>query len=191
MPRIQPSGRVAAALALLVSGLVGCQSTSDAETLENQNRNLLGTIESEQRRIDELVAEKTELDRRVRQLEAQLSKMESAEAVVEEAKGEITAQVRELLERFRGDSDVEMERTEDGYRFVLREAVLYGSGSAELTPLPRPARGRCRLPPSGSIGSSPPTCWPRSVGAPSFLSCCSRSFWPSQAGGSPISCATR
>jgi chemotaxis protein MotB len=38
-----------------------------------------------------------------------------------------------MLERFRGDSDVEMERTDDGYRFVLREAVLYGSGSAELT----------------------------------------------------------
>jgi chemotaxis protein MotB len=134
MPRIQPSGRAAAAFALLASVVAGCQSTGDTETIENQNRNLLGTVESEQRRIDELVTEKTELDRRVRQLEAQLAKLESAEAVVEEAKGEISAHVREMLERFRGDSDVEMERTDDGYRFVLREAVLYGSGSAELTP---------------------------------------------------------
>jgi len=38
-----------------------------------------------------------------------------------------------VLERFRGDSDIEVVPTGTGYRVVLREAVLFATGSTDLS----------------------------------------------------------
>lgn len=120
-----------ATIALLVT--TGCQSGPSSEALKNKNENLQGSLESMQRRIDELTADRVALDRRVKELEAQLAKVESTEKIVKEAKEEISEHVRQVMERFRGDSDIEVEQTPTGYRFVLREAVLFPTGSASLT----------------------------------------------------------
>ena len=120
-----------AVIALLVTA--GCQTGPRPEAIENENKNLHGIVEQQQLRIDELTADRVSLDRRVKELEAQLSKVESTEKIVEKAKEEISEQVRQVMERFRGDSDIEVEQTSTGYRFVLREAVLFPTGAADLT----------------------------------------------------------
>lgn len=128
-PRALPASLLAAALLL-----TGCQATTGApETADNENRNLHGLAEAQQRRLDEIAAEKKDLERRVKELEAQVANLGSAEKVVEEAKEEISATVRQMMERFRGDSDIDVERTPEGYSFVLRQAVLFESGSDKLT----------------------------------------------------------
>lgn len=131
-----------AAVVLFFFGPAACRTTPAPATLEQENDNLHGTIGAQQRRIDELVAEKVDLDRRVKGLEAKVSKMDSTERVVEEAKGAISAQVKQILERFKGDMDVEVLRTNDGYKFVLREAVLFETASAKLTDAGRVALRR-------------------------------------------------
>lgn len=122
---------LAAGVLLLVAA---CQSTTaDPRSLENENRNLEGVVEQQQQRIDDLTAEKVDLDRRVKELEARVGKLKRTEDVVEEAKDEISEHVRQVLAKFRGDTDIEVERAEGGYRFVLREAVLFETASADLT----------------------------------------------------------
>jgi len=121
------------AAAVLLCVAAGCATRTDSGTLENENRNLNGVVEQQQDRIDALTADKVKLDRRVREMEAKLAKMESTERVVEEAKEEISEQVRRVLGRFRGDTDVEVEQTPGGYRFVVREAVLFPTGETTLT----------------------------------------------------------
>jgi len=125
----------ALAFALLAAlAVTGCKSRPSVTAVENQNKNLLGTLAAKQERIDDLTAAKVSLDRRVKELEAQLAKVKSTETVVEEATLEISEHVRQMLDRFRGDSDIEIEPTKTGYRFVLREAVLFATGSETLTP---------------------------------------------------------
>jgi len=128
--------------ALFVLAATGCQAGPDPKGLENENRNLHGVLAQQQQRIDDLTAERVRLHQRVRTLEAKLEKVESTEEAVEEAKAEISEQVRRILERFRGDSDIEVEQTGDGYRLVLRESVLFKTGAADLTPEGEGALGR-------------------------------------------------
>ena len=135
--------RITTAVAVFL--LAACASTrgGDTASLQNENRNLHGVVEEQGRRIDTLSGDKVRLDRRVKELEAQVAKMRSTEAVVEEAKEEISEQVRQVLARFKGDSEVEVERTAGGgLRFVLREAVLFGTAEATLTPEGRGALQR-------------------------------------------------
>ncbi len=102
--------------------------------MENENRNLHGVLEQQQQRIDDLTGERVRLHQQVRMLEAKLEKVQSTEEVVEEAKADISEQVRRALDRFKGDSDIEVEQTGSGYRLVLRESVLFKTGLANLTP---------------------------------------------------------
>ena len=120
------------AVVSLVFG-VACASTQSPDSLRNENRNLQGVIEEQQLRIDDLTADKVRLDRRVKELDAQLSRMESTSRVVEEAKEEISENVRQVMARFRGDREIEVVRTDKGYSFVLRDAVLFASGDLKLT----------------------------------------------------------
>jgi chemotaxis protein MotB len=124
---------VALVAAAWITLIGGCASTPDPDNLRNENRNLQGIVEEQQRRIDNLTTDKVHLDRRVKELDAQLAKLGSAERVVAEAKHEISEHVRQVMERFRGDRDIEVLRTEKGYRFVLREAVLFATAETDLT----------------------------------------------------------
>ena len=110
-----------------------CSARNDPETLSNENKHLHGIVEEQNHRIDTLTADRATLDRRVKELEAQLNKMDSTAKAVEDAKDEISEHVRNVLERFRGDSDIEVVPTATGYRVVLREAVLFATGSADLS----------------------------------------------------------
>ncbi|MHC4549134.1 MAG: OmpA/MotB family protein [Planctomycetota bacterium] len=114
-------------------GAASCQTTGDPQSLENQNKHLHGVVERQENQIDKLTADRTDLDRRVQELEAKLTKMESTEKVVEEAKDEISEHVRQMVERFRGDRDIEVVPTSGGYRVVLREAVLFATAKTDLT----------------------------------------------------------
>lgn len=119
---------------LAVVVIAGCQNTRPhPQATENENRNLHGIVEEQQHRIDDLTAEKASLDRRVRELEAQIARADSTEKVVESAKEEMSEHVRKMIERFRGDSDIEVESLPGGYRFVVRESVLFDTASAQLT----------------------------------------------------------
>jgi len=132
--------KVAVGVFLLTA--VGCKSSPSAEAQGNQISDLQGTIEQQAQRIDQLTSDRIALDRRVKELEAKLAKFESTEAIVEEAKGDMSEAVRRVLERFKGDDDIEVIRTAEGYRFVLREAVLFGSASIELSEEGKRALGR-------------------------------------------------
>jgi chemotaxis protein MotB len=127
---------------VFLSLAAACATSPDAEETANDNKHLHGTVQAQQERIDELTEDRVELDRRVKELEAKLSKVASTEQVVEEAKGEMSESVRRVLERFKGDDEIEVIRTADGYRFVLRESVLFGTGSTDLTEEGKRALGR-------------------------------------------------
>jgi len=120
-------------VAVLLCGVAACRSTPDPAALENQNKNLHEALVNQQAKLDQLSADRVALDRRVKELEAKLAKMQSTEQVVEQAKEEISEHVRQVLARFEGDDKIEVVRTPTGYRFVVREAVLFGSASTTLT----------------------------------------------------------
>lgn len=122
-----------AAAVVVCLGAAACTSIPENSELENANRNLEGTVQAQQGRIDELVARNAQLEQQTRELQARVDKARESEKTIDEAKGELSAHVREVLQRFRSDSDIEVERTDDGYRFVLREAVLFPTGSSDLT----------------------------------------------------------
>ncbi|MGH7163410.1 MAG: hypothetical protein ACREID_07985, partial [Planctomycetota bacterium] len=122
--------------------LAGCETTPTQDGYEQQLRNKDGVIEGQELKMNELAEENGKLARRVAELEARVARERSAEQIVEEAKGEISEHVREILEKFRGDADIQVEAAPGGYRFVLREAVLFPSGSADLTDKGREALRR-------------------------------------------------
>ena len=134
-PRIGMMPRMCkASILFLLPILVGaCAGTPATGTLQNENRNLHGIIRSQEKRINELTEQRNDLERRANQLEATVEMAEETDAAVQKAKSDISSQVSQMLERFKSDSDVEVERTTDGYRFVLRERVLFGMASAELS----------------------------------------------------------
>jgi chemotaxis protein MotB len=133
--------RIVVAVFLLMA--VSCESAPRSEQQEAENRNLLGVTEQQQERINELTADRDALDRRVKELEAKVAKAGSAQQAVEEAKGEMSESVRRVLERFKGDNQIEVIRDSgSGYRFVLRESVLFGSASSDLSEDGRRALGR-------------------------------------------------
>jgi len=141
------SGRAVVFFALCAAfastALPGCASNRPPESqLGNQNRNLHGVVDEQQARIDTLTADKVELARRVRELEAQLSRVESTEHVVEAAKDEMSDTVKRMVAQFQGDSAIEVESAQGGYRFVLREAVLFTTGSATISSEGSSALGR-------------------------------------------------
>jgi chemotaxis protein MotB len=133
--------RIVAAVFLLAG--VGCKSAPRSEQQEVELRNQAGVIEEQQERINQLSADRDAMDRRVKELEAKLAKAGSAQQAVEEAKGEMSESVRRVLERFKGDNQIEVIRDAgSGYRFVLRESVLFGTGSSDLSDDGRRALGR-------------------------------------------------
>jgi chemotaxis protein MotB len=129
---------------VLVFLLVGvsCKAAPTTEARENETKNLVGTIDEQQARIDELTADRDALDRRVKELEAKVAKAGSTTEVVEQAKGEMSESVRRVLERFKGDTQIEVVRDGSGYRFVLNESVLFKSASSELSDDGKRALGR-------------------------------------------------
>ncbi len=114
----------------------GCEAPgrpSSDTAAANENRNLHGVVDEQQARIDQLTADKVGLARRVKELEAKVHRVDSTERVVEKAKAEISDSVKRVLSQFRGDAEIEVEKTDGGYRFVLREAVLFTTGSATVS----------------------------------------------------------
>jgi len=130
------------AVVVFLLAAAGCKSSPSAEAQSNQISDLQGTIEQQAQKIDQLTADRIALDRRVKELEAKLAKFASTEQIVQEAKGDMSEAVRRVLERFKGDDEIEVIQTADGYRFVLREAVLFGSASADLSEEGKRALGR-------------------------------------------------
>jgi chemotaxis protein MotB len=120
-----------AAVFLLVAA--SCETGRGSEAQDAENRNLLGVTEEQQARIDQLTNDRDALDRRVKELEAMVAKAGSATAAVEQAKGEISESVRQVLERFKGDNQVQVIRDGASYKFVVRESVLFKSGSTDLS----------------------------------------------------------
>lgn len=130
------------AVSFLLIG-ASCKTAPSSEQQDAENKNLLGVTEQQQERINDLTADRDALDRRVKELEAKVAKAGSAQQAVEEAKGEMSESVRRVLERFKGDNEIEVVRDGGGgYRFVLRESVLFGTGSSDLSDDGRRALGR-------------------------------------------------
>lgn len=121
---------------------VSCKSAPSSEAQAGEHKNLLGTIDEQQARIDQLTADRDALDRRVKELEAKVARAGSTTEVVEQAKGEMSESVRRVLERFKGDNQIEVVRDGGGYKFVLRESVLFGSASSDLSDDGKRALGR-------------------------------------------------
>lgn len=119
-----------------------CVGTPASGTLQNENRHLHGIVRSQERRIDELTEQRNDLERRLAELEADAARHTETSRVVESAKSELSSQVKLMLEKFKSDSDVEVEQSGGGYRFVLREKVLFGTASADLSPEGREALQR-------------------------------------------------
>jgi chemotaxis protein MotB len=127
---------------LLVVPLIACETGPASQTLQNENKHLHGVIRSQERRIDDLSEQRNDLERRVSLLEVD-STGESAgdpasekpvvPVAVENANPDVSAEVQQMLERFKSDSDIEVEQTKNGYRFVMREKVLFGTSAASLS----------------------------------------------------------
>ena len=132
--------RIVAGVFLLTA--LSCSSTPSSEATTNENKNLVGTIDEQQARIDQLTADRDALNRRVKELEAKVAKTGSTTEVVEQAKGEMSESVRRVLEKFKGDNQIEVIRDGAGLRFVLRESVLFGTGSRSLSDDGKRALGR-------------------------------------------------
>jgi len=124
------STNVLAFLALLAAG---CKSAPTQESYEQTVRNQDVVVQSFGARVDELTAQNADLGMRVKLLEAQVEKSRSTDSVVRDAKEEFSAHVREVMQQFRGDRDIQVEETPGGYKFVVRESVLFASASATLT----------------------------------------------------------
>ncbi len=127
-----PVGRnVLWASALLLCA--ACESTPADRHMRTQIEQLDGTIEQLEGKNKQLTQARSELSRRVDELEAELEKTERAEVVAEKVTDELEEKVRMLIERFQGDKDVLVEASPGGYRFVLRERVLFAPGLAAMT----------------------------------------------------------
>ncbi|MEM8883983.1 MAG: OmpA family protein [Planctomycetota bacterium] len=150
------SGRILSPFSLLVL-LAACETGRPNSSTENENLHLHGVIRSQEKRIDDLTQQRNELERRMDALEKTGGPTRTAsnpaggadeptetvdEAEPAPARSDLTQQVAVMLERFKSDSDVEVEQTADGYRFVLREKVLFGAASADLSDDGRQALGR-------------------------------------------------
>ncbi|MHC4953482.1 MAG: OmpA/MotB family protein [Planctomycetota bacterium] len=124
--------------ACVIGLATGCTGTPPPNTLQNENKELQGLVRAQERRIEELTKQRKDLERQVSELEGKSKKegdggaVRVTESVDGPAKGEMSAQVRRMLDRFKGDSDIEVEPTADGYLFVLREKVLFESASAVI-----------------------------------------------------------
>lgn len=122
---------------LLTIGLaclaLGCQGLPPPSALENQNESLHGIIRSQEKRINELTQQRDELEQKVDTLAAKTERGEDTGGGVERANSDVSAHVARMIERFKSDAGVEIEETEDGFRFLLNEKILFGSASAELT----------------------------------------------------------
>jgi len=125
----------------VLSALVGCVGVGKpaSDTMMNENRDLRDVIRAQEQRIDELTRQRNVLERKV---ESGAGASDTAPETTgpDLPQPDMGASTQRVLERFRSDSDVEVESMREGYRFVLREKVLFGSASAELT-----ADGRAAL----------------------------------------------
>jgi chemotaxis protein MotB len=136
-------GRVAVGVLLLVfASCKGMEGSSPSEAQAAENRNLQDVNDAQKERINQLTAESDALDRRVKELEAKVAKTGNTQQAVEQAKGEMSESVRRVMERFKGDNQIEVVRDGSGYRFILRESVLFGSGSSSLSDDGKRALGR-------------------------------------------------
>ena len=135
--------RVVAGVFLLTAvSCKGIESSSSADAQAAEIRNLSDTNDAQKERIDQLTADRDTLDRRVKELEAKAAKAGNTQVAVEQAKGEMSESVRRVMERFKGDNQIEVVRDGAGYRFILRESVLFGSGSSTLSDDGKRALGR-------------------------------------------------
>jgi len=122
--------RTGTAAALL---LAACTTTTPSQdSLQNTVRNQDDAMDSLTARVDELDKQRSELELRVKVLQAEVDKARTAESAVESAKEEFRAHVREVMKEFKGDRDIQVEQTPGGYRFVVGETVLFDPGSAQL-----------------------------------------------------------
>lgn len=119
---------------LATAVLPACKSTPSDEAFQQTIENLEGTNEELSLHVDRLTTDRAALKQEVGRLNIEVERFEKTKTTVEDVKGEISAEVRKVLAEFQGDADVEVERSPDGYRLVLREAVLFAKGSAELSP---------------------------------------------------------
>ena len=113
----------------LVIFFAACETGPASQTLLNENTHLHGVIRSQTRRINDLSEQRNDLERRVSLLEVdapeEVVKPAPVENVpVENTNPDVNGEVQQMLERFKSDSDIEVEQTKDGYRFVMREKVL-------------------------------------------------------------------
>lgn len=122
------------ALVAVSFSIGACKARPTNESYEQTVRDQDGTIEQLKLKVNELSEQRNDLARKVAEYEARLERDKSAQTMVEEAKGEISSRVRELLDRFKGDSAVEVIPDRGGVRFVLREAILFETGSTDLRP---------------------------------------------------------
>mgnify|MGYP003574463458 FL=1 len=120
-------------LAFVLFWAAACTSTGAGSGDGKTTERLEGTIQAQERRIEEPSRRNGELDREVKELNAKLAKLKSAEELVASAKGEISEEARKIRERFQGDSDISVDATGVGYRFVLHEQVLFETGSSGLS----------------------------------------------------------
>ena len=131
--------RQLAAAVVAVLLLTACKSSPSDDSLKQTIANLEGTNEELSLHIDRLTTDRAALRREVKSLQVQVEKHEETKEAVAAAKGAIGAEVRRVIEQFQGDADVDVERAPGGYRLVLREKVLFESGSASLMDVGREA----------------------------------------------------
>jgi len=103
-----------------------------SSTMMNENRDLRDVIRAQEQRINELTRQRNELERKVDSGPSEPDGPPKSTGS-DLPQPDMSARTQRVLERFRSDSDVEVESMREGYRFVLREKVLFGSASAELT----------------------------------------------------------
>jgi chemotaxis protein MotB len=118
------------------------EGAGPSEAQAAENKNLQDVNDAQKQRIDQLTADRDTLDRRVKELEAKVARTGNTQQAVEQAKGEMSESVRRVMERFKGDNQIEVVRDGSGYRFILRESVLFGSGSSTLSEDGNRALGR-------------------------------------------------
>ena len=102
-----------------------------SQSILNENRDLRGVIRAQEVRIDDLTRKRNALERRLQR--SDVDEPLAAPEPTASTESERSARTERVLERFKSDSDVEVEPAPDGFRFVLRERVLFGDSSAELT----------------------------------------------------------
>jgi len=133
--RALQSRAIGALVALTLFGLLAAcagPGRPASQTILNENRELQGVIRSQEVRIDELSRQRNDMERRL-EAASEAPGEQTGAATPGLAKPDMSARAQQVHERFKSDSDVEVEPLPDGYRFVMREQVLFGSASAELT----------------------------------------------------------